>query len=264
MTYTDNRLESIFKCIVESYVETAIPVGSRIVSKLYHGGLSPASIRNVMADLEEMGLICQPHTSAGRVPTAIGYRFYVDRFLNAGNSALVYEEDWGLHLRTSRDVEDVAEKASRILADTNHNAGLFYLKNVRRVSYIKTQRAAEEGAPDFLVNRLYIEGTRHIVEQPEFSDRERAYEILKMLELKDDLKLFFEEEPRDDHIHIYIGDEAKCGMPNNMSIVVKQCVVDGESIASLAVIGPTRMDYDRAISTVIRLSDAVNELLSEY
>ncbi|MFT5207916.1 MAG: transcriptional regulator of heat shock response [Candidatus Omnitrophota bacterium] len=262
MTYTDNRLESIFKCIVESYVETAIPVGSRIVSKLYQGGLSPASIRNVMADLEEMGLICQPHTSAGRVPTATGYRFYVDRFLDGNKTTLEPQEDWGVNLRTSRDVEDVAEKTSRILADTTHNAGLFFLKNVRRVSYIGTQ--PEDVLVDSMANRLYIEGTRHIVEQPEFNDRDRAYEILKMLELKEELKHFFEEEPADDHIHIYIGDEAKCDMPDNMSIVVKQCVVEGESIASLAVIGPTRMDYGRAIGMVSYLSDAVHELLSEY
>lgn len=72
------REKQILKCIVQNFILTANPVGSRIISKKYQLGLSPASIRNVMADLEEMGLVYHPHTSAGRVPTDLGYRIYVD------------------------------------------------------------------------------------------------------------------------------------------------------------------------------------------
>ncbi|MDP2911005.1 MAG: hypothetical protein Q8N76_01545, partial [Candidatus Omnitrophota bacterium] len=75
------RQKSILNAIVESYVNSAMPVGSRAISQRFRNSVSPATIRNVMADLEEMGLIMQPHTSAGRVPTDKGYRFYVDSLL---------------------------------------------------------------------------------------------------------------------------------------------------------------------------------------
>ena len=70
------------------YIQTAQPVGSRIVSKKYKMGLSPATIRNVMADLEEMGFLMQPHTSAGRVPTDQAFRFYVDSHLEHAKLSL--------------------------------------------------------------------------------------------------------------------------------------------------------------------------------
>lgn len=74
----DDRKVRILKAIVSNYLETGEPVGSRTISKLADMNVSPATIRNEMSDLEEMGYICQPHASAGRVPTDAGYRFYVD------------------------------------------------------------------------------------------------------------------------------------------------------------------------------------------
>ena len=77
----DARAEEILKKVIVNYILTGEPVGSRTIAKLSREGLSPASIRNVMADLEEMGFLAQPHTSAGRVPTDKGYRYYVDGLL---------------------------------------------------------------------------------------------------------------------------------------------------------------------------------------
>src|SRR5690242_19051601 len=74
----NQRRDRIFHLIVKSYIETAEPVGSQVISKRSNLGLSSASIRNVMADLEDEGLLKQPHTSAGRIPTDKGYRYYVD------------------------------------------------------------------------------------------------------------------------------------------------------------------------------------------
>src|SRR4030065_1664285 len=79
-TMTD-RDRKVLQAIIMDYIQTAEPVGSRTVSKKYRMGLSPATIRNVMTDLEEMGLLVQPHTSAGRVPTDKAFRFYVDSIL---------------------------------------------------------------------------------------------------------------------------------------------------------------------------------------
>jgi heat-inducible transcriptional repressor len=77
-----NREEEILEAVVQQFVLTGNPVGSRTVSKKRHSELSPATIRNVMADLEEKGYLNHPHTSAGRIPTTKGYRLYVDRLLD--------------------------------------------------------------------------------------------------------------------------------------------------------------------------------------
>jgi len=76
----NERSREIFRIIVDGYVQTGEPIGSRTLSRLLGQNLSPATIRNVMADLEEMGYLAQPHTSAGRIPTDKAYRFYVDSF----------------------------------------------------------------------------------------------------------------------------------------------------------------------------------------
>src|SRR5919112_820030 len=80
----DNRSRDIFRRIVETYLDTGEPVGSRNVSRILTNALSPASVRNVMADLEEMGLIYSPHTSAGRLPTELGLRFFIDALMEVG------------------------------------------------------------------------------------------------------------------------------------------------------------------------------------
>src|SRR4029453_17909591 len=77
----DNRGREILREIIRNFIHSGEPVGSRTISKIHPEGLSAASIRNIMADLEEMGYLMQPHTSAGRVPTDRGYRYYVDSLL---------------------------------------------------------------------------------------------------------------------------------------------------------------------------------------
>ena len=81
----DERSRDIFRLIVESYLDLGEPVGSRALSKLLTTALSPASVRNVMSDLETLGLIYSPHISAGRMPTELGLRFFVDAFLEVGD-----------------------------------------------------------------------------------------------------------------------------------------------------------------------------------
>src|SRR3990167_6600590 len=110
---TESRRKSILGAIVESYVDIAVPVGSRAIAQRFRNTISPATIRNVMADLEEKGLIMHPHTSAGRVPTDKGYRFYVDSLLELKH--LTKEEESIInklmHQSTS-DIEYVMQNAS--------------------------------------------------------------------------------------------------------------------------------------------------------
>ncbi|BAI81564.1 heat-inducible transcription repressor HrcA [Deferribacter desulfuricans SSM1] len=86
MDRLDEREEIVLKIIVDEYIDSSEPVGSRLVSRVGPLKLSPASIRNIMSDLEEKGYIYQPHTSAGRVPTDLGYRYYIDRFVTISSN----------------------------------------------------------------------------------------------------------------------------------------------------------------------------------
>jgi heat-inducible transcriptional repressor len=123
----DNRSRDIFRRIVEGYLETGEPVGSRNVSRILTSALSPASVRNVMADLEEMGLIYAPHTSAGRMPTELGLRFFIDSLLEVGE--LSEEERQRIEkevkgAREGQSVESLLSEASHMLSGLSRGAGV--------------------------------------------------------------------------------------------------------------------------------------------
>ena len=119
------RYQEILNSIVRAYIETGEPIGSRTISKLRNNTLSPASIRNVMADLEAMGLLYAPHTSAGRVPTERGLRLFVDGLLEIGE--LAPDERVAIEARingSGRGIEDVLTQATTMLSGLSRCAGL--------------------------------------------------------------------------------------------------------------------------------------------
>ncbi len=123
----DNRSREIFRSIVESYLDTGDPVGSRNVSRILQSALSPASVRNVMADLEEMGLIYSPHTSAGRLPTELGLRFFIDSLMEVSELSEVERKRIDQEVRASNDahtVETVLSEAGHMLSALSHGAGV--------------------------------------------------------------------------------------------------------------------------------------------
>ena len=123
----NSRSQDIFKKLVERYLETGVPVGSRDLSRMLAVGLSPASVRNVMADLEDLGLIVAPHTSAGRQPTQEGLRFFVDAMLEVG---AVDERERNTIARQiggqsqQGNLEDLLTEASQLLSGLSHGAGV--------------------------------------------------------------------------------------------------------------------------------------------
>jgi heat-inducible transcriptional repressor len=126
VTDLDERNQKILRAIVLSYIRTAFPVGSRSLTKAFDFGLSPASIRNIMADLEEMGYLTQPHPSAGRVPTERGYRFYVNGLLDEIDPERV-TEDLGIdqyRLHRTEDIKELLQETSRLLSMHSHYAGI--------------------------------------------------------------------------------------------------------------------------------------------
>lgn len=122
----DNRSREIFRRIVESYLTTGEPVGSRNVSRILATALSPASVRNVMADLEDMGLIYSPHTSAGRLPTDVGLRFFIDSLMEVGD--LSQEERQRIDNEVSgaghASVETALSDAGQMLSELSRGAGV--------------------------------------------------------------------------------------------------------------------------------------------
>lgn len=120
-----DRSKRILEAIIEDYIVTAEPVGSRTVTRSHGLTLSPATVRNVMADLEEMGFLASPHTSAGRVPTDKAYRFYVDSLLEVRNVARDEQEEIRKRCSlTGRDLGEALKETSRMLSSLSHYTGI--------------------------------------------------------------------------------------------------------------------------------------------
>jgi heat-inducible transcriptional repressor len=123
----NNRSREIFRSIVDSYLATGEPVGSRHISRLLPITLSPASIRNVMQDLEELGLVYAPHTSAGRLPTEIGLRFFVDAMLEYGAPSEEERQKIEAEVKAAsqdRTIDGVLAEASSLLSGLTRGAGV--------------------------------------------------------------------------------------------------------------------------------------------
>jgi len=121
----NDRERQILSALIDHYIKTAQPVGSRVLANRYNLGISPATIRNTLQDLEEMGLVSQPHTSAGRIPTDLGYRVYVDRLLKP--EKLTPEERLSIQEQLESKfsaIEQILEQTSRILAEVTSQLGL--------------------------------------------------------------------------------------------------------------------------------------------
>lgn len=138
----NERSRAVFRNIVESYVQTGEPVGSRTLSRLPQLDLSPASIRNVMADLVDAGLLYSPHTSAGRLPTQLGMRLFVDGILEVGN--LTEEERIDIKARCiieGRNIEETLSEASSMLSGLSNCAGLVIApkkdSSVKQIEFVR-------------------------------------------------------------------------------------------------------------------------------
>ena len=146
----DERSREVFRHIVEGYLENGEPLGSRSLARLLPMSLSPASVRNVMSDLEELGLIYSPHISAGRLPTQGGLRFFVDAFMQVGNLSEDERRDIERQLRPSHlhmPVESALNEASQMLSSVSRGAGLVITaKSDTLVKHVEFIRLSPEKA----------------------------------------------------------------------------------------------------------------------
>ncbi len=146
----DERKQEILKAIINNYFETALPVGSRTISKQYNLGVSPATIRNEMSDLEELGFIIQPHASAGRIPSDKGYRLYVDMVMQLQKSEyrkLAYLEE--LKASAGR-IEDLLKSIAKRLAEETNYATLVSTPQYKKTR-IRNIQLVEVSSQDLLV-----------------------------------------------------------------------------------------------------------------
>lgn len=145
----DRRLD-VLRAIVEDYVATREPVGSRALAERHALGVSPATIRNDMAALEEAGLIVQPHTSAGRVPTELGYREFVDRLSGVRALSAAEKRAIGTLLEEAVDLDDVMDRAVRLIAQLTHQVAIVQYPSLRR-SALRHVELVKVGARHLLV-----------------------------------------------------------------------------------------------------------------
>lgn len=140
----DERKTKILKAIIRNYLETGEPVGSRTISKYTDLNLSSATIRNEMADLEEMGYILQPHTSAGRIPSDQGYRFYVDQLMEEKDQEVTQMKEF--MIEHTEKVENVLKQVAKVLATNTNYAAMISAPNYQqsRIKFIQLSQVDDE------------------------------------------------------------------------------------------------------------------------
>ena len=238
------RQKEILGQIIEEYAETAAPVGSVTMAKLF--GVSPATIRAEMARLEALGLIAQPHTSAGRVPTDAGYRYYVNNLSNPES-----------------EIDNNVETEQRSLERGTHVLEV-------RVSSQSRADAAIRGAVDALVEltgnlglatiggQLYLSGISRLFTQPEFMDTRRVQSVAKLL---DNLEPWLREAAPGEPLNIFIGHENPIGKNSEVSLIISRFKSPFSDRSYIGVLGPTRQNYARVMALVKHAGNVLEEVL---
>jgi heat-inducible transcriptional repressor len=341
----DKRKVKILKAIIASYIDNAEAVGSRTISKKYELGVSPATIRNEMSDLEEMGFLVQPHASAGRIPTDKAYRYYVDdlwkkvqdptntnldqlrniiedksseldsvfknsvRILSQFTKytsfivapqlkqsvikriQLVPITDTKLLLliilqsnivkqvtfRMSSPIPfDQMEKISAALSEKLYGYKLEDVDSIKD-SLIEQLYHVRENSEDSLMELLpylmdqickleeinvYSDGITNILDLPEYNDVVKAREFISFVEDKSSIAKLLQFVGEND-LAISIGHENEYEALRDCSLITATYKFNGKLIGKIGVIGPTRMDYSKVISTVKSMSEAMNEIINQ-
>ncbi len=233
------RQKQILWQIVEEYAETASPVGSVTMAKLFD--VSPATIRAEMARLEALGLIAQPHTSAGRVPTDAGYRYYVNHL---GNEAESRQEtsDKGAHVIEVRvSSQSRADAAIRVAVDA-----LVELTGNLGLATIGGQ--------------LYLAGLTRLFTQPEFMDTRKVQAVARLL---DNLEPWLRETAPGEALNIFIGQENPIGKNSEVSLIISKFRSPFSDRSYIGVLGPTRQNYARVMGLVRHAGQMLEEVIRQ-
>jgi heat-inducible transcriptional repressor len=333
------RQKDILRTIVQSFIEKAIPVASLHLAKHFFVDLSPATIRNVMAELEMRGYLDHPHTSAGRIPTDRGYREYVNNLMHPSKLSNAEKSAIEQHVASTIETEEILLLTSKILSNISHQltivsgpytstgvldkielvplsttrvlvvltmksglvktitmevaaeiprekldhvchllnqriAGLT-LKEIRETftERIKDLQDEETGLIRLFIyssqklfdevrdhGKLYISGTRKILDQPEFENPDQVRSIIEVLENEELVVHILEQYPADE-VTVTIGSEHKEKNLEQYSLVVSTYHI-GDVSGSIGLIGPKRMNYAKAVPLVEFTAQTISNTLS--
>lgn len=337
----NERKKKILQIIIEDYISSAEPVGSRTIARKYDLGLSPATIRNEMSDLELLGYLEQPHTSAGRIPSAQAYRFYVDALIEPGtltDNDMALIDGWYNERR--RNIDDIFQSTAKILSRMTQNvsmvltnqqtiANFCYLKflpldsqhailcivaddgsidtnvvdiplgmsseemdylagkmsklledrNLSDISVEILQNVHTDVVEDKLIfssllqavrkmtgrrqeQKVFLGGTKQLLNQPEFRDVERVRNLLSILEEEKVLKDLL-QGGEDSGLKVTIGSENKFTGIQDCSMVQATYRLNGQIVGTMAVLGPTRMEYGKVISVMDYLHKYLKTILDK-
>lgn len=235
--FISERQGKILKKVVEEHINSARPVSSKLIEEKYGFSVCPATIRNDMQILTDLGLLFQPHTSSGRVPTDKGYRFFVDSLLEKGVSDFkdVFRIEEILK-EESKDTFKFVANLLRFLAATSSNLATIHLFD-----------------KDF----FWKEGWEEVLKEPEFGEKDFVISFTKLLKK-------FEEEIKNmeinSNVQVYIGQENPFLKTKDFSIISVQCSFPKKDPAIVSLLGPKRMTYEKNI----RLINSLSKVLEEF
>jgi heat-inducible transcriptional repressor len=232
-----DRQNQILRAIVEQYAEVASPVGSSLLAKVFN--VSSATIRAEMAELERLGYITQPHTSAGRVPTDKGYRYYVNNISESQEAASEKRAEKALTARVHHGgiPERTIRNAVDTLVELTHNLGIATIGN-----------------------QLYMSGLSNLFGQPEFMQRGSVQQVAQLL---DNLEPWLREAAPNEPLSVYIGAENPIGRSAGASLIISRFRSPYSDHSYIGVLGPTRQQYRDVMSLVQYAGQALEEVLYE-
>lgn len=229
------RQQSILNAIVEQYAEVASPVGSSLLAKAFD--VSSATVRAEMAELEREGYITQPHTSAGRIPTDKGYRYYVNNLgeKDLSKPAPRVERALSARLQSTAAPERVIKSAVDTLVELTHNLGLATIGN-----------------------QMYISGLSNLFGQPEFMNAVQAQQVASLL---DNLEPWLREAELNKPLNVYIGRENPIGRSAGASLIISRFRSPFSDRSYIGTLGPTRQSYRDVMRLVSMAGQELEDVL---
>jgi len=222
------RQKNLLRAIIEKYIETAEPIGSETIEKEASLGVSPATIRNEMVRLTSLSYLKQPHTSAGRIPTSVGMKFYVDQLMEEKTLSLKDEVAIKEELSEAKDQFDqLLRHATRALADQTHSLALASNEN----------------------NDIYAAGMANILDMPEFYDIDITRTVLSMIDKVEMLRQVFDTLAAEEQIKILFGEELGVPYLEPCGFVVSRYTMPNHR-GVIAIVGPSRLNYQVIIPTM--------------
>lgn len=230
------RQIAILSTMIEQYAEVASPVGSVTLAKLFN--VSSATIRSEMVRLEELGFIAQPHTSAGRIPTDKGYRFYVNLLTQSNEPVQLDRGAKAIEARVSTHgthADRAIRSAVDSLVDLTQNLGLATIGD-----------------------ELYLSGMGNLFSHPEFLGGANAQGVARLL---DNLEPWLREAAPNEPLNVFIGSENPIGKTSGATLIISRFRSPFSDNSYIGVLGPTRQSYARVMRLVRQTGAMLEEVL---